>query len=275
MMDEHRNRSQGWQHAKTSGHDNEELLDKLLKNNTEVQKRFLKKIKKQDAEIVDCDFGGINETDIACVLGGKTKNKADMMVTLSDGLSVGVSIKKSLSGQVFLITTERFIKGMEAQYGIKIPDDVVRAISLFWGTAKDVQNIIDKYGSEYKQYEKRKHRLTADTLKKYNPTLAQLLINWFRTNIYHIADFCFSRGLALRQTNTASVVWYKNMLGEHNIDDIYHIDELCKESERHKAEIDYGTIGGGTTISLPFGFVQFHQDQMQFHHQYRKVKELF
>lgn len=274
-MEEHRDRAQGWQYAKVSGHNNEDLLTELLKNNVEVQKRFLDKINRRDARIVACDSDGINETDVPCVLGGKTRNKADMMVTLSDDSLVGVSIKKSLGGQVFLISTKRFIEGMEAQYKIKIPEDVVRAIELFWGSAKDIMAIIRQYSSSYKQYEIEKHRLTADTLKKYNPRLGSALIDWFRNNIYYITDFCFSRGLALNDADTAAVIWYKNMLGEHDIDEIYQIDELCKKAEEHKQEINYGTVNGGTTINLPFGFVQFHQDKMQFHHKYDKIKEMF
>lgn len=274
-MEEHRDRAQGWQYAKVSGHNNEDLLTELLKNNVEVQKRFLDKINRRDARIVACDSDGINETDVPCALGGKTRNKADMMVTLSDDSLVGVSIKKSLGGQVFLISTKRFIEGMEAQYKIKIPEDVVRAIELFWGSAKDIMAIIRQYSSSYKQYEIEKHRLTADTLKKYNPRLGSALIDWFRNNIYCITDFCFSRGLALNDADTAAVIWYKNMLGEHDIDEIYQIDELCKKAEEHKQEINYGTVNGGTTINLPFGFVQFHQDKMQFHHKYDKIKEMF
>lgn len=274
-MEEHRDRAQGWQYAKVSGHNNEDLLTELLKNNVEVQKRFLDKINRRDARIVACDSDGINETDVPCVLGGKTRNKADMMVTLGDDSLVGVSIKKSLGGQVFLISTKRFIEGMEAQYKIKIPEDVVRAIELFWGSARDIMAIIRQYSSSYKQYEIEKHRLTADTLKKYNPRLGSMLIEWFRNNIYYITDFCFSRGLALNDADTAAVIWYKNMLGEHDIDEIYQIDELCKKAEEHKQEINYGTVNGGTTINLPFGFVQFHQDKMQFHHKYDKIKEMF
>lgn len=274
-MEEHRDRAQGWQYAKVSGHNNEDLLTELLKNNVEVQKRFLDKINRRDARIVGCDSDGINETDVPCVLGGKTRNKADMMVTLGDDSLVGVSIKKSLGGQVFLISTKRFIEGMEAQYKIKIPEDVVRAIELFWGSARDIMAIIRQYSSSYKQYEIEKHRLTADTLKKYNPRLGSALIDWFRNNIYYITDFCFSRGLALNDADTAAVIWYKNMLGEHDIDKIYQIDELCKKAEEHKQEINYGTVNGGTTINLPFGFVQFHQDKMQFHHKYDKIKEMF
>ena len=39
-------------------------------------------------------------------------------------------------------------------------------------------------------------------------------------------------------------------------------------------ETFFGTTNGGTTIQLPFGFVQWHQHQMQFHHNYYKIKIL-
>ena len=38
--------------------------------------------------------------------------------------------------------------------------------------------------------------------------------------------------------------------------------------------ITYGNNNGGTTIQLPFGFVQWHKGQMQFHHSYEKIRNL-
>lgn len=276
-MDEHRDRASGWKHAKLSGHKNEELVCDLLKTDLPTQKRLetVAKIDQND-KLVDCDYGGLCETDVASIMGGKTKNKTDLTAVFASGKTLGVSVKKSLGGQVYLIKDGTFMRGMEKQYNITIPEKVKRAIQLFWGSAADVADIIDQYShdSAVKVYELRKHRLTAQTLKSYNQALYDSLLQWFKENIYNITDFCFSRGLALEEQDWASVVWYKNLLGEHDVDAMYNIADLCQGAEKHKEKITYGTRNGGTVINLPFGFVQWHQDSMQFHHKHAEVAKL-
>lgn len=277
MMIGSRDRASGWKHAKLSGHKNEELVCNLLKTDATTQAR-LKKVAQVPAEVqlVSCDYGGLCETDVASVLGGKTKNKIDLTAEFTGGKRLGISVKKSLGGQVYLIKDESFRRGMEKQYKITIPAEIQRAIQLFWGSAADVEAIIEQFSHEpaVKIYELRKHRLTAQTLKNYDPALYEGLLEWFKENIYNITDFCFSRGLALSPDERATVIWYKNMLGEHTEDAMYDIADLCAKVAAHKAEIAYGTRGGGTVINLPFGFVQWHQDSMQFHHQYKCIAKL-
>ena len=67
-----------------------------------------------------------------------------------------------MTGQVYLITPSRFIAGYEKQYSATIPDDVKRAIQLFWGSATDIKNLVDNYGTQ-KTYEYHKNRLVADS----------------------------------------------------------------------------------------------------------------
>ena len=70
-------------------------------------------------------------------------------------------------------------------------------------------------------------------------------------------------------------VWYINLLGENNTDDIFFIENICNAVQKvAKDETYYGSSYGGTTIQLPFGFVQWHQGQLQFHHDYNKLSKL-
>lgn len=276
-MDEHRNRASGWKHAKLSGHKNEELVCDLLKTDIATQKRLETAAKiDQNDRLIDCDYGGLCETDVASILGRKTKNKTDITAVFASGKTLGVSVKKSLGGQVYLIKDETFIRGMERQYNITIPDNVKRAIQLFWGSAADVVEIVNQYSNDptIKTYELRKHRLTAQTLKSYDQALYDSLLQWFKDNIYNITDFCFSRGLALERQDWASVVWYKNLLGEHDVDVMYNIADLCQNVEKHQELITYGARNGGTVINLPFGFVQWHKNSMQFHHKQAEIAKL-
>lgn len=151
---------------------------------------------------------------------------------LQNGKKINISIKKDRQGQVFLIGIDSFIKGFELQYNTIIPNDVKRAIQLYFGSAEDIPEIIKKYSSsKNKDLELRKHRLVADTLREYDPKLSEELLSLFKDNI---------KG-----------------------PDIY-----------------YSKVNGGSTIQLPFGFVQWHSHkktilgQLQFHHDYEKIMKL-
>lgn len=268
-----RNRSEGWQHAKLSGHQNEVLVDELFSEESAFLNEFLHRLGKQDLKIASHILGGLHEKNVASVLGDSTKSKTDLKIIFEDKSKINISIKKSLNGQVFLIGVDRFIAGYELQFGNAIPPDVATAMRLFWGTHKDTVDIINNIG-ENKRYELRKNRLVASTLKSYNTQLYELLLKWFAENITDIFVFCFASGLAAAEEECADAIWYINKLGENDVDDLFLINEL-----KEKISIDihstvfYGTAGGGTTIQLPFGFVQWHQGKMQFHHSYKKLTE--
>ncbi len=272
---EHRNRAEGWKHAKLSGHENERLVAELTERDTNIQQRLLQCAHITDATVDRVEFGGLCETDVDCVLSGKTKSKTDMWLFLSNGERLNISIKKDEGGQVFLIGIERFIKGFELQYQKEIPNTVKRAISLYFGSALDTIEIINNFGDTNKQLETRKHRVVADTLKAYDENLYHSLINWFNDNISELFDFCFAKGLASNSEDWAQIVWYKNMVGENQFDKMIYLEDF-KSNIPHTAA--YGSRNGGSTIQLPFGFVQWHSPRkiipgnIQFHHSYEKIK---
>ncbi|WP_267523817.1 hypothetical protein [Campylobacter sp. MG1] len=223
----------------------------------------------------EIEFTGLSEKNIDSILESKTKSKTDLKLQLgfcSNDKIVNISIKKSLGGQVYLITPNNFINGMENKIG-KINDDIKLAINLYWGSYDDIDNIIDKHGVN-KSYEFRKSRLLGDTLKNFNTKLYNDLLLWFKTNIYAITKFVFSTGLSLDKNTWAEYLWYINFVDNKNIDKIFSIEDICKKSEEHKELISY-SIRKGSTINLPFGFVQWHQNSIQFHHKYDKIEKLF
>ncbi len=272
-----RNRAEGWKHAKLSGHENEALVEFNVENDSAIKERLLLCVRRPDEKIIGIDFGGLKEKDVECVLGGKTKSKSDMHIYLEDRERINVSIKKSPTGQVYLIGVDRFIEGFEAQFNAVIPTDVKRAISLYWGTADDTRSIVEQYGSKNKAYEMRKHRLTKETLEAYDPYLCEVLIQWFNDNIKDIFNFCFATGLASDKNEWANIVWYKNELKENDMDDMFNIKDIM---DRMEPTAEYGNRTGGSTIQLPFGFVQWHSPTktipgcMQFHHDIKKLKGL-
>jgi len=240
-----RDRAGGWKHAKLTGHKNEAAIEELIRNDIEYQKAFLRKIGKPEEEIAYISVGGLHETNVDSVFPNeKTKSKTDMQIVLKDGNRYNIPIKKSLGGQVYLISDSRFIKGFELQYGKEIPQKVKRAIELFWGSAPDVKEIIEKHGQK-RDYETRKHRLVAETLLRYNEELYFELLNWFAQNTNEITDFCFSKGLAKNAEDWANIIWYKNELGENSVNEIFIISEMCTALQEASVEMtEYGTRGG-------------------------------
>lgn len=274
----HRNREEGWKYAKISGHKNEEKIGNLLNDNEDF---FLKLAFRLDKENITgkVKIGGLNETNYESVLDNKTKSKTDMKISFVDNTKINISIKKSLGGQVFLIKTSRFIKGFEIQFNTEIPKKVKKAMMLFWGEDPNIEKAIRNFGEKndesIKKYENRKKRLVAESLKRFDYSLYKEMLKWFKNNIDKITLFCFSTGLIKNKNEWADYIWYKNNVdGNNNIDYLFKISDIIKKCCQNLDKIEYGERGGGTTIQLPFGFVQWHQESMQFHHKYEKINAL-
>ena len=106
------------------------------------------------------------------------------------------------------------------------------------------------------------------TLSAYSPELSDALLEWLRSSISNITDFCFSRGLAAQPDSWADFVWYRNLVDDDagEIDALVRIPELCSAAvSAGQSSIQPGARNGGSVINLPFGFVQWHQGSMQFH----------
>ena len=279
-MDEHRDRASGWKHAKLSGHKNEDLVKNLLDTSTEYAADFLRRMGLHGEQIIDTSIGGLHETNVPSVTGPrKTKSKTDLKVFLNDNRVINVSVKKSLCGQVYLVRAGLFIETFEKQFGRSVPFPVQMAINLFWAAADDAVSIIEQYAdcSNEKDYalQIRHKSLNATTLKAYSQKLYDDLLTWFVDNAYEIAKLCFSMGAVRDRSEWSDFIWYKNMLGENDVDALFFIEDICTAVRSHaEAETYYSATNGGTTIQLPFGFVQWHQGQLQFRHDYSKLVNL-
>lgn len=268
-----RNRSEGWKHAKNSGHKNEQLVAQLTRSNPEIQKRLLHCVHWDNEQIISVEYGGLHEKNVPCVFPGETtKTKADMWLVTASGRRLNVSVKKDEKGQASLVTIDRFIRGFEAQYHTIIPNEVKRALRLYFGSATDIPEIVQEYASSNIPLQIRQHRLVAETLKSYDSALADILLSWMDFNMPRIFDFCFSKGLAKNPEDWAHILWYRNLLGEYSFDTMINLQETKFFSSCY-----YGNKNGGSTIQLPFGFVQWHSPtktipgSMQFHHSYEKI----
>lgn len=275
-MENQRNRAEGWQYAKLSGHRNEAKIKNLF-DNEEFKNKFSERL--GITSIVSASIGGLHEGDVDCIIGGKTKSKTDLKLTLTDKSRLNFSIKKSDGGQVFLIGVERFIDGYEKHYD-NIPDNVKRALRLYFAGDPQIEEILNNktYVGDQTQnlisYQKRKCRLVKVTLDKYDRSLSDALLQWMKSNIVNITDFCFAKGLASNPEEWSEYLWFKNVIGERLDEKLYKISDL-KNAVAEKADtIVYGTRTGGSTIQLPFGFVEWHKGKMQFSQKYKKIVTL-
>ena len=267
-----RNRSQGWKHAKISGHRNEELIAEKIMNDSEFSNQ-LKATLKKNCIIKKVEADGFKSQKVIDVFGSKTTQKTDLKIIWENNSFTNFSIKKSKAGQVFLISFENFIKGFELQFNLKIPKDVKRALSLFINGAKDIESILlneeyQKTDKKILMHERKKKRLTWETLKKYDYELTEALLFWLKENIRDLILFCFQRGLAKQEYDWAEYLWYYNTIGENNNNILIKIDKIAEElsSLKYQKNIIPGDRTGGTTIKLPFGFLQWHQKKLQFRH---------
>ena len=281
-----RNRSQGWKHAKISGHSNEIIIAKKINNNKFFRENLEKKCN-FNSKIETATVGGLNEKNVEDVFGGGTKSKTDLKITLINDKKINISIKKGEEGQSYLIGVDRFINGFEIQFECKVPENIKRAFKLFFAGADDITKIIenteinnieDKKKEKIKGYEMRKNRISWITLQQYDLQLSKKFIEWFKENIRDIFLFCFERGLSKNKSDWADFIWYKNELGENSSDNIFNIRKLSENihNENFKIMIVPGKnkTFGGTTIQLPFGLVQWHQGQIQFRHNLKLMKKI-
>lgn len=273
-----RNRASGWKHAKLSGHENENRAKALLDGDVEYAKSFLQRLGKC-GNIIDTSVGGLCETDVLSVTGKKTKSKTDLKVILDNDETINISIKKSTVGQIYFVKASMFIEVYEKQFDEKIPETVIRAIKLFWAEAEDAVKIIEEYAdrTDKKSYERqiRRNSVNAVTLKNYNEKLFYNLLNWFEKNSSKIARLAFAMGGAADSREWSEYVWYKNLLKENNTDEILKIQDICEMAQRcAKQETYYTERNGGSTIRLPFGFVEWHHGKLQFHGDCYKIKSL-
>ena len=271
-----RARDEGWKYAKRSGHRNEELACERLKTDAAFRRTTAARL--GIGPIVSVEVGGLRETSVPSVGGGMTKSKTDLCVRDGAGRMANISIKKSPGGQVYLIGADRFFLAVK-HHGIPLPASVQRGFNLMFSNAPDIEEIVRAHPIRptFTRYQTRKNRLVWATLELYNPAIAHDTLAWLKRHAGDIARICFGRGLARERSDWADFVWYLNLLPEQeeegsSMDTIVSVEDIAALSARNASDATFpGSRNGGSTIQLPFGFLQWHQSQLQFHHGLPKI----
>ena len=279
-----RNRSQGWTHAKRSGHQNEEDFGKqLLSDDGFIKLLELKKFSKRSKVAPAISVDGAKK--VSSIFGDQTTSKIDLEIIWAEERAVRVSLKKSAGGQVWLISMERFRKCLE-YYEVKLPTGGPElALALFIG-GPNLDNIRAKFETALAKdfivrpkifaQEVNQKRLVAASIQDSFPGAWEDLMEFLGANIEVITNLSFGRGLARFEKDWADFVVY-NLAGAEQTFDITHLAQLAAKIVDSEP-ITAGPRNGGSTILLPTGFLQMHHPQgqnlLQFHHSYSKIQNL-
>ena len=275
-------RAEGWKFAKHSGHD----LEKSLAENLKCDPILATKLHEDcfassNTDQPEVTVGGINAKPVPSVLDDHTQPKVDLSVCWNHNSTAKISLKKSVSGQVWLISLDRFLKGFKAQFSEEIPEDVCRGLKLFIGplSEEEMRTALGHHKpcgpvrkKDGKQQEFHQQRFVAKTLDTIIPDEWPKTLEWLRRELPRIVELCFKRGLCKSTNDHAEFIWwYPNESLSHVVSVQKLIDAIEKTPECQRVCV--GPRNGGSTIILPFGFLQMHQHQLQFHHDLKRIKE--
>ena len=269
-----RNRSEGWTYAKRSGHENEQRA-KAKFDDEHFCKVFSNRL--GIGRIVSADVGGLHEKSVPGVFGRKTKSKTDLKLHLDDGSIINISIKKSWGGQAAYQTIDSFLQGFEKQFALTVPDDIKYLFNLFFSSTPDAKEIledpkvINKQNEYWVDIQKRHNCLNWTSLQNWDSSSANKFLQWFKDNIGSLAEYCFAKGLASDSDEWVDYIWFINLLGDEDLDEILSIKDIVDTVNKHPEEVIPGTKNGGTTIQLPFGFAQWHHAKIQVHDDLSKL----
>jgi hypothetical protein len=277
-----RNRSEGWRHAKRTGHSLESTLAKRVTEDdgfaSQLQRACFGPV---DATGATASTGAANARQVESVLGGRTPRKIDISVEWRNGQKTRLSLKKSVTGQVWLVTPERLFRAFEAHYDEQVPEHVKSCVRKFIGPLNDPELSYACRFSDHRDMEQHQQRLVGSTLQVSEPTSWPATLGWLQEKMPQLTELCFSKGLCGNPEDHADFVWYHTDTNAQSGNvEIYRIADIV-DGVRRVPPQDRAKVGlknGGSTVALPFGFLQMHRprgrNQAQFHHDLDKVRRL-
>lgn len=274
-----RNRSEGWQFAKLDGHKNEEELGVILRESSELT-NLLHEIVFQEDQTSQPKVLVDGSKHVPSILGSSTTSKIDIDLVWSTK-KLGLSVKKSNAGQVWLVGLDKFFKALTLTTGQTTPQEVELVLSLFVGGEN-----LNKFQQEFSDglnrsvnesfYDQQVHqnRLVLNSIDKLIPEALSTTFEFLRANLRIMTELMFFKGLASKSEDCAEIVIYNQVYSGRNV--FSKADLLSAiDSARNLEKVVSGNRNGGSTIQLPTGFLQMHKPQgknlLQFHHNYEKL----
>lgn len=278
-----RNRSQGWQHAKVSGHKYEEdLARKLVDTNSAEHKALVPFLQRQ---LVPGPLVKVNanpgKAKVLSFSGNLTPSKRDIALIFSRE-EVGVSVKKSTGGQVQLTQLNRFLEKARAD-NIQINRRVEKAMRCFTGETGGL-HILEFAGICESDLSNTQHRTSGLRLEEYQnrlgswtlsvacPALWNALSDWIQCNLPWITRTAFSTGFCNNPVDFAKVIFYRQG------PTVFLVEDIAKASFSFPVTPNSARKA---TIDMPWGFLQVHRPgkssgpfQLQFHHSLGDIRKL-
>lgn len=197
-------------------------------------------------------------------------------------LSTGrFNLRNKPEGHIFLIPVQNFLEGLRLHYHIDSSRHVKKCLELFIGSDQasiqefmsthDLKGPLNHTGVPFERHQK---RLVAATLEAHLPEEWNETLDWMQRHIGEITDFCFSRGMAANPSDWATHLWYYITDQSPQINFVISIGELVAAAERNRELVCVGPKNRGSTLNMPFGFLQMHQSQMQFHHKHDLINTI-
>lgn len=264
----------------------------LVANRMANDRCFLKRVCEQ-VQRAPRDYNGVCVGKLLsryapCVVGSSlTQTKSALRIFWKDGTFSNFIVKKSKPAHICLKKVESFILEFEAQFRKEIPPVVKEALLLFIGRHPRQREILRSIPVNYvgdkvrDNIERTYHnRLTLASMYGYNETMADSLLEWFRANSSDLFLYCFSLGGVKEKADAADFLWYHSSNEAESDFEIIDLKKLANKLRiipRAQLSPMVGPRDAarvGSTIDLPFGNLQYHEDALEFRHDKDKIHNL-
>lgn len=163
------------------------------------------------------------------------------------------------------------------------------ALRLFSGNHQDQKDILESIPVDYVGEKVRREveanyfsRLTLASMYGYDEKMPLLMLEWLRQNCDKVFLFCFASGAAKDQGDAADFMWYRVGKPGSGEFEVYNMAQMASAIRaamqskimRAKMVCPNDNLQVGSTIALPFGNLQQHENSLQFRHSRRKMDEL-
>lgn len=212
------------------------------------------------------------------VLGDRSFGKPDVEVTLDDGETLKISLKKpsTPSGQAHLQTLARFLEAWPLVQRSSLPAEVKKVLTLFAGapTKCSLATWAGVDDSEFCDVELRHLKLYPRTIAKLFAAEWRVFAAWLEAEATPLLDYCMFTGSAADPNDHATHLY----LGQQG-------RLLARAELGESLRTGAHPIAADMTIHLPWGFLQTHNprgsnkergypNQLQFHWEGSKLVTL-
>lgn len=266
-------------------------LAQRLNANKEFRCRVCKAISKKATDFEVALAGNDLPTHVESIIEGNKpiRAKTTLRIIWKDGTRTNFRTTISNSSQIHLQKANNFIEEFSSKYHCEIPAKVQEALRFFSGSHQNQKGILESIPVDYVGEGVRQkvesnyfNRLTLASMYGYDEEMPLLLLEWLRQNCDKVFLFCFASGAAKDQNEAADFMWYRTGNSSSDEFEIYNLSQIASAIRvaMHSKEMRTNMVCPndklqiGSTIALPFGNLQQHENDLQFRHDRRMMAKL-